>query len=556
MPLPSGIYRRALVIGNSAYRHVAPLRNPINDADSMGHRLAELDFVVDIQKDVDADQFRRAVSLLCRELGDASETGQSCQAVVFYAGHGMQVDGANYLLPIDCEINSKFDLKQQAIVLDVLLEALEGVATSSVVLLDCCRDNPLPQTLGPAARSLAGSHGLANVRAPTGVYVAFATQPHFVALDGTGNNSPFTESLVQHVGTPGSHVSEVLMAVRREVFEKTQGQQIPWDHSALFEPFSFAPGAQLTRADGMSDEEFERQTKAELKAREESYWQLVRQSEDLDFIRSFLAQFPNSEHQRAAADRVEWLIMKGQRRRVVKWGAAALLLLACVYLLQLFYRMQPLSDADIISGDIEVHDGVTGIASSLIACRLRCVTDRFNRPCVAFSYDQQHGKCYPKHEAVFFERPSKLSRPAVYSEVMPGIRLPAETSYRIFRDLALVGEYTPTSVITKKVTGTPPTVLEEPTISRSYWLVGSGGACQRLCAELGEDCTGFSYSQAKSQCEIFKSVVSLVRDSLRRQPVPVPGTFSGFRTCTDTKAEECQFMSTEPVNTQAAAGAP
>lgn len=549
MPLPSGIYRRALVFGNSAYQNVTALRNPTNDAQAMGTQLEDLGFEVEIAKDVDAAEFRRAISVLCRQLGKATEAGQSCEVVVFFAGHGMQVDGSNYLLPVDCDIRSKFDLKQQAIELDVVLEALESIATSSVVLLDCCRNNPLPRTLGPAARSLAGAQGLANVRAPTGVYVAFSTQPHFVALDGTTDNSPFTESLLNHVATPGSHVSEVMMSVRREVYEKTDGQQIPWDHSALFEPFSFAEDGLLTRADGMSEEEWQKRSKAELVAREESYWQLVRQSEDLEFIQSFITQFPDSEHHSAAAARAQSLIMKRQRRRLMGWAVAGVFALFSVYLGLLFLGAQPLPNAEIMGGDIEHQYGGKGITSSLFGCRLRCVVTRFNRPCVAFSFDRKQGRCFLKHEAVFFARPQKLGTVDVDSEVMLGVQTPAQTNLKFFFDRALVGKYTNASVVLEKATGKALELIEDVSLNRSYWVISSGGACQRLCADIGEACKGFSFTQGNSHCEIFESVTSLMRDSVNKYPVFMDGTFSGFSSCTDSTALECKAVAPKPADT-------
>lgn len=534
------IYRRALVIGNSGYEHAQRLKNPVNDADVLGARLQGLGFEVHVEKNLNADGFRRAISELCRDLGNAGQAGKATSGVLFYAGHGVQVDGENYLLPVDADIQSKLDLKQQSVQLDVVLEAIGSVARTGVVLLDCCRNNPLPQTLGPAQRSLAQSHGLANVKAPKGVYVAFSTQPHFVALDGTGNNSPFTEALSEHVDDRGKHVSEMMMAVRRDVYDKTGGQQIPWDHSALFEPFAFAPGEDPTRG-GLSEEEWEKQSKAEAKAREDSYWQIVKTSKDVDVVRSFVSQFPNSEHRKEASDRIEALIVSRRRRQAIPWIAASIAGLILLVGAITWFRMQPMSDTDIIGGDMEQDNGLQGFDASEIGCRLSCLADRFDHPCVAYSYDEKNKRCYPKFEAVFFEKPSKTSKDPVHSEIMPGHTKPTESSFIMHWDRALAGTPTqPTEV--EKAPGSTRNLVEDVDTKRSYWVVKSGGECQKLCTDLGSYCRGFSFTRLSSRCELFETVRGLMRDSVNRVPVFIPGMFSGFTACVDRTNPECEKL--------------
>ena len=535
-------YRRALVIGNSAYR-AAALKNPVNDADAFGGRLKDLGFDVRIEKDLTAEGFRRVISELCRDVALAAEKdkSKSTAAVLFYAGHGIQVDGENYLMPVDAEIASKLDLKQNCIQLDVVLEALGSVARTGVVLLDCCRNNPLPQTLGPASRGLTEPHGLANVRAPKGVYVAFATQPHFVALDGAGNNSPFTEALVAHVADAGKPVSEVMMAVRREVYDKTAGQQIPWDHSALFESFAFAPGDPTHRPEGVSAEDWEKQSKAEAKAREDSYWQIVQRSNDVDFIRSFVAQFPNSEHRTAAADRIEKLIVRRRRRRAIPWIAAGIVGLLLLAGGLTWMRMQPLPDADIIGGDMEQDSGLAGFDTTQLGCRTSCLLDRLDHPCVAYSYDVDSKRCYPKYEAVFFEKPSKTKRSAVNSEVMPGRALPVETSFNMHWDRALVGTPAPSAAV-EKAPGASRTQVEDVNTKDTYWIVKSGGQCQQLCANLGSACRGFTFTRITFRCQLFDTVRGIVRDSINKAPVHIPGTFSGISSCVSQETPECAAL--------------
>ena len=531
-------YRRALVVGNSNYQGAPTLRNPGNDADAFGGRLRDLGFDVKIEKDLSADGFRRAISDLVRDLASATEKAIPTAAVLFFAGHGVQVDGENYLLPVDAQIQSKLDLKQQSVQLDVVLEALGSVARTGIVLLDCCRNNPLPQTLGPASRGLAETHGLANVRAPKGVYVAFATQPHFVALDGVGANSPFTEALVAHVTDRGKLVSETMMSVRREVYDKTGGQQIPWDHSALFEPFAFSPGDAGARPENISAEEWEKQTKAEAKAREDGYWQIVQRSKDIDFVRGFVAQFPNSDHRKDATDRIEQLIVRGRRRRAIPWIAAGVA--SCVLLLATvtWLRMQPIPDADIIGGDMEQDSGLAGFDTTETGCRLSCLADRLDHPCVGYSYDLKNKRCYPKYEAVFFQRPSKAKLDPVNSEIMPGRALPVETSFNMHWDRALVGTPTPVDAVTK-APGPSRQVVEDVSTKSVYWIVKSGGQCQQLCADLGAACRGFTFTRISYRCELFETVRGIVRNAITRVPVHIPGSFSGFSACADREMSEC-----------------
>jgi uncharacterized caspase-like protein len=158
-------------------------------------------------------------------------------ALIFYAGHGLQVDGRNYLLPIDTKLEAASDLGFETIGLDNILESLDGASRTNIIILDACRNNPFAQSFASrfgAARSVTVLSGLAGYsNLGTGTLIAFSTAPGAVALDGSGSNSPFTKALARHVRTPGLEVRQMLTRVRADVAAETSGRQIPWDNSSL-----------------------------------------------------------------------------------------------------------------------------------------------------------------------------------------------------------------------------------------------------------------------------------------------------------------------------------
>ncbi len=232
--------RVALVIGNAAYPQ-APLKNPRNDAEAFAAKLKAVNpaFDVTLALDVGRDGMEDALERFEAKLG-ACET-----ALLFFAGHGLQVKGINYLMPVDADIRQETHLKRRAVSLNEVLEIMgRRVRSSSLVFLDACRDNPFARSLlsglpdDERGRFLTRS-GLAEVRAGAGSFVAFATAPDNVALDGSGANSPFTAALVKHMEAPNASINDVMIAVRKDVLKATGGRQEPWDQSSLRERFSF-----------------------------------------------------------------------------------------------------------------------------------------------------------------------------------------------------------------------------------------------------------------------------------------------------------------------------
>ncbi len=210
----------ALVIGNSAYGGNSRLLNPINDAKSMSAKLRGLGFVVTQALDADRIGLVTVLSEFSRSAAKADLT------LLFYAGHGVQISGTNYMLPIDLNLNDLSQAPLQGVSLNSVVEQyLPG--KTKLVFLDACRDNPLMQV---ASRSV--SRGLAPISASEGTLISYSTKDGQVAQDGDGKNSPFTTALLAHIGDPDD-IAVVLRKVREEVMKNTGNKQQPWEYGSL-----------------------------------------------------------------------------------------------------------------------------------------------------------------------------------------------------------------------------------------------------------------------------------------------------------------------------------
>jgi hypothetical protein len=227
-PVQSAEKRVALVIGNSAYTHVGPLANPGNDARAIAQVLRSLDFYVIEGEDLGYDDMRGALKQFSNLLGEAD------LALLFYAGHGLQAYGENYLLPVDTQLETGADIAFETMSLDRILKQMNRLVPTSVVLLDACRNNPFQDTLNrPGYAAFPASQGLAEISAQGGVLIGYATEPGAVALDGDGANSPFTAALLEEIGAVNVEINTMLTRVRARVFETTGGAQRPWTSSSL-----------------------------------------------------------------------------------------------------------------------------------------------------------------------------------------------------------------------------------------------------------------------------------------------------------------------------------
>ncbi len=222
--------RVALVIGNGSYQHAAPLANPANDARAVAAALERLGFDVVSGFDLSNAEMRKTVRAFADKLVAADV------AIFFYAGHGLQVAGENYLIPVDAAIRSEADLDFNAVKMDLISRQLDRESKVKIIMLDACRDNPFEKELTRSmgkTRSTAVKKGLAEINTAGGTLIAFATDPGSVALDGDGKHSPFTTALLKHIETPGIEIGLMMRRVTKDVFESTGERQRPWTNASL-----------------------------------------------------------------------------------------------------------------------------------------------------------------------------------------------------------------------------------------------------------------------------------------------------------------------------------
>jgi len=227
--------RLALVIGQSAYRSVPALPNPVNDARAVTQMLTDSGFEVSTASDLSQSQMREKVSEFA---GKVAAKGADTIALVFYAGHGLQIDGENFLVPIDIDVKREADIPIQAVRLNDILNTLTSVPSRMrILMLDACRNNPFPDISKTAGGGLALVD--AKVGSP-GTFLSFSTSPGAVAEDGTGANSPYTTALLAAGKEQGIPIEETFKRVRLAVNKVTEGRQTPWDSSSLTEDFRFS----------------------------------------------------------------------------------------------------------------------------------------------------------------------------------------------------------------------------------------------------------------------------------------------------------------------------
>jgi hypothetical protein len=233
---PVSEQRVALVIGNSAYE-VSPLKNPVNDARDVAQTLTALGFQVIHKDNLNQVEMKRVI----RDFGEKIKNGGV--GLFYFAGHGVQVNGANYLIPVGAVIEKQQEVEYEAVDVGFVLAQMENAKTRmNIVILDACRNNPF-------ARSFRSeSNGLASINAPSGTLIAYATAPGSVASDGDGKNGLFTQELLFNMRTIGLGVEDVFKRARSSVREKTQGKQTPWESSSLVGDFYFTRADQIKQA--------------------------------------------------------------------------------------------------------------------------------------------------------------------------------------------------------------------------------------------------------------------------------------------------------------------
>lgn len=304
--------RIALVIGNGRYTSVSPLDNPVNDATDISAALVGLGF--DVIKGTDASlvQMRR----LIREFGERLER-QKGVGLFYYAGHGVEVRGKNFLIPVDADIAREVETEDYAIDVSTILRQMEAANNGfNIVILDACRNNPF-------ARGWSRSNdtgGLANVLAPTGTYIAFAAAPGSTASDGKGTrNGVFTAALLKNIKRPNLKLEEVFKSTREEVMAQTGRKQVPWDSSSVQGDFYFNRAAGSVAVNPTKLEapvKDETLTARDAAAIEREAWSYIRNSNDPQEFRDFLKDFPsgaNAGNAKVKLEQTAWDAVKDSK---------------------------------------------------------------------------------------------------------------------------------------------------------------------------------------------------------------------------------------------------
>jgi hypothetical protein len=276
--------RVALVVGNAAYQYTARLANPTNDADDMAAALRKVDFEVIVVKDVNKRSLEMAMANFGRQAQEADA------ALIYYAGHGIQYQGLNYLMPVDARLEDEYSINYELTRIDDVLFALSKARGVKILILDACRNNPLGERLSSRGvnRDFAQTRGLARIEAPRGMLVAFATQSDRVAVDGVGRNSPFTGALLKEIEEPGIEIATLFRRVAIDVDRATGGRQLP----------------ELSIS--MAGEFYLNTRETDMQA-----WAKLRGSIDRRQLAGFMTQYPNSplisdvQERLAALDRAE-----------------------------------------------------------------------------------------------------------------------------------------------------------------------------------------------------------------------------------------------------------
>ncbi|WP_270732651.1 caspase family protein [Shimia sp. Alg240-R146] len=290
--------RLALVVGNGAYQHASPLANPVNDAQAIAQKLSDLGFETYVGYDLD----KMGMEGLLRKFARASR--ESDVNLFFYAGHGMSVDGVNYLVPIDAAFEDDTALDFEAVPVDFVTRQMSVSDAVNLVFLDACRDNPLSKTLSRsmgATRSASVSNGLSEMKIHNpgkGMAIAFATSPGDVALDGDGHNSPFTSALLNHLDAENTDIAEVFTRVTGDVYRSTNQAQRPWLNVSLTGPVMLNPVTEPEPAQPLSvatdsTSTTPATTSTAMLEEQKMLFDLARETGDVEDFKAYLETFPN-----------------------------------------------------------------------------------------------------------------------------------------------------------------------------------------------------------------------------------------------------------------------
>jgi hypothetical protein len=288
--------RVALVIGNSAYENVSVLANPKNDAADMSVALTDIGFEVTKIEDADFASMRKALRQFSKQARNARI------ALVYFAGHGMEVDRQNYLIPTDAVLASDQDIEYEAISIDLLNRSVSGASGLSMILLDACRNNPFANKMKSEKSTRSIGRGLAPVEPNIGSLISYAAREGTTADDGDGRNSPYTKALLNHIKEPGVDVRRIFDKVRDSVMEETGGVQQPFVYSSLpGRDVLLIPPSETTTAPSNTN------TPSPINnaALELEYWNSVKDSGSVELLNSYLAQYPTGSFAAIAKFRIK-----------------------------------------------------------------------------------------------------------------------------------------------------------------------------------------------------------------------------------------------------------
>jgi hypothetical protein len=335
--------RVALVIGQSNYHSVVALPNPANDAKAMSRLLGDAGFDVTSAADLSQNEMREKVGDFAAKV---AAKGPDTVALVFYAGHGLQIDGENFLVPVDVDPKREADIPLQAIRLNDVLNTLTSVPSKTrILLLDACRNNPFPAINGTAGR------GLAIVDAKTGApgtFMSFSTSPGAEAEDGSGADSPYTTALLSAAKEPGLSIEETFKRVRVSVNKVTEGRQTPWDSSSLTDDFRFfsGPSAAAPAPKPVAVKRTVDQWRRELQGKPvEAANELIVADGTEEAYEAFVGLFAQPPFGPQAR---EWL---DRHRRMVAWNNAVIINTAAAY--RAFLVQYPDSDLTVTARKLE-----------------------------------------------------------------------------------------------------------------------------------------------------------------------------------------------------------
>src|SRR3979411_2246710 len=293
--------RIAFVVGNSAYKNVAVLPNPALDAKSMAKLLRNVGF--EVVEDANLSRDKMTEKLL--EFGKKAQGADV--ALFFYAGHGIAINGTNYLLPVDADLKSEMDVKLcSPLNINTTLEQTMSDAKVKLVFLDACRDNPFAGKIksNSATRSLSVQSGLAEMKSSEGTLIAFATGPGQTALDGeVGTNSPFTRALMANIASPGVEIQQAMTRVRAQVNEETSKNQLPWGHTNLIGSVYLNPvaGAAGVQAEAPNTPAVAAGPVSEV---ELEFWRSMKDSNKPEELNAYLTNYPNGTFKAIALARI------------------------------------------------------------------------------------------------------------------------------------------------------------------------------------------------------------------------------------------------------------